>query len=94
VRENVEIALNIAGQRGRGARERSQQLLTDLGLEERLEFPVEQLSGGEKQRVAIARAVADRPVFVLADEPTAEPRLPPRRRDDATAVVPVRPSPP
>jgi hypothetical protein len=32
---------------------------------------VEQLSGGEKQRVAIARAVADRPVFVLADEPTA-----------------------
>jgi putative ABC transport system ATP-binding protein len=70
-RENVEVALNIAGERGRPARERAERLLAGLGLGRRLDFPVEQLSGGEKQRVAIARAVANRPVLVLADEPTA-----------------------
>lgn len=70
-RENVEVALNIAGERGRGARDRARLLLESMGLGERLDFPVEKLSGGEKQRVAIARAVANRPSLVLADEPTA-----------------------
>ena len=70
-RENVEVALNIAGRNGRAAHERAQTLLVGLGLSERLDFPVEKLSGGEKQRVAIARAVASRPALVLADEPTA-----------------------
>ena len=42
-----------------------------MGLEERLVFPVEKLSGGEKQRVAISRAIANRPALILADEPTA-----------------------
>jgi putative ABC transport system ATP-binding protein len=70
-RENVEVAMNMAGERGRPARERAEQLLTEVGLAERLDFDVDQLSGGEKQRVAIARAVANRPVLVLADEPTA-----------------------
>jgi putative ABC transport system ATP-binding protein len=70
-RENVEVALNIAGERGRPARERARVLLSGMGLAERLEFPVEKLSGGEKQRVAIARAIANRPVLILADEPTA-----------------------
>ena len=70
-RENVEVALNIAGRHGRGARERARALLEGLGLADRLEFPVEKLSGGEKQRVAIARAIANEPALILADEPTA-----------------------
>jgi putative ABC transport system ATP-binding protein len=70
-RENVEVALNIAGHTGRDARERAERLLTGLGLSERLDFPVEKLSGGEKQRVAIARAIANEPTLILADEPTA-----------------------
>jgi putative ABC transport system ATP-binding protein len=70
-RENVEVALNIAGVTGRMARERSRALLDGMGLTDRLDFPVEKLSGGEKQRVAIARAIANRPALILADEPTA-----------------------
>jgi len=70
-RENVEVALNIAGHHGPTAHERARSLLEGLGLAERLEFPVEKLSGGEKQRVAIARAVANEPALILADEPTA-----------------------
>ena len=70
-RENVEVALNIAGERGRKARERARSLLESMGLADRLDFSVEKLSGGEKQRVAIARAIANQPVLILADEPTA-----------------------
>ena len=71
VRENVELALNLAGVTGRPARERAEQLLRDLGLGERLGFLPEKLSGGEKQRVVIARALANDPAVILADEPTA-----------------------
>jgi len=70
-RENVEVALNIAGVRGGPARERAETLGNAMGLGNRLDFPVEKLSGGEKQRVAIARAIANRPALILADEPTA-----------------------
>ena len=70
-RENVEVALNIAGVRGGPARERAEPLGKAMGLSDRLDFPVEKLSGGEKQRVAIARAIANRPTLILADEPTA-----------------------
>ena len=70
-RENVEVALNLAGVGGEKARERAQQLLVTLGLSERLDFDIDQLSGGEKQRVAIARAIANRPQLIFADEPTA-----------------------
>ncbi|HET7488883.1 MAG TPA: ABC transporter ATP-binding protein [Acidimicrobiales bacterium] len=71
VSENVELACNLAGVTGRRAQERARELLTRLGLGDRLRFRPDQLSGGEKQRVAIARALANDPPFVLADEPTA-----------------------
>jgi lipoprotein-releasing system ATP-binding protein len=52
------------------SRARASELLSYLGLKERLEHRPAQLSGGEQQRVAIARAVANAPRVLLADEPT------------------------
>ena len=69
--ENVAIVAELAGLRGRAARDKAERLLTELGLAERLTFLPEKLSGGEKQRIAIARALVNDPAVILADEPTA-----------------------
>jgi lipoprotein-releasing system ATP-binding protein len=68
--ENVMMPQFIAGADRRTAGQRAREVLTRLGLVERLDHRPAELSGGERQRVAIARAVANRPLLLLADEPT------------------------
>ncbi len=70
--ENVELAFNVRGIRGRSARKAALDLLAHLGLHEQANRVARDLSGGEKQRVAIARALAGNPCVILADEPTSQ----------------------
>ncbi len=68
--ENVAIPAMIAGMSKRQALSEAEQLLTQLGLADRLKHRPAQLSGGEKQRTAVARALINHPTLILADEPS------------------------
>jgi len=68
--ENVAIALEVMGQRGRRIRKEAHQALKMVGLSKKERSYPLSLSGGEQQRVAIARAIVKRPMILLADEPT------------------------
>jgi len=66
--ENVALSLEINFQKN--ALIKAEEILTELGLKDRLHHFPSQLSGGEQQRVAIARAIINKPELILADEPT------------------------
>ena len=70
-RENVEFIMLLQGIDKKEREERAAELLKSVGLDDRIDTRPAQLSGGQQQRVAVARALASHPVFVLADEPTA-----------------------
>ena len=79
--ENVELPGLLAGRSPKAARARARELLEQIGLADRAGFLPSALSGGQRQRVAIARALINRPIIVLADEPTGNL--------DSTATVEV-----
>ena len=68
--ENVMIPAFIAGRSRKDAEQHARELLSDLGLGERLTHKPSELSGGEQQRVAIARALINKPAVLFADEPS------------------------
>jgi len=68
--ENVMLPMAYAGVPGTERRDRATEALGRVGLSDRLHNRPNQLSGGQQQRVAIARAIVNRPVLLLADEPT------------------------
>lgn len=71
-RQNVQMSIELHEDiNPEAARIKSEAMLTEVGLEERINYYPESLSGGQKQRVAIARALVSHPKLVLADEPTA-----------------------
>ena len=87
--ENVMMPQLIAGTARAAAQDRARELLTRMGLEPRLQHRPAELSGGEQQRVAIARALANRPLLLLADEPTGnlDPETAARVHDELLRLI-------
>ena len=69
-RDNIELSLSIAGVGKTERKNRAEELLENVGLQDRINHKPAELSGGQQQRVAIARALANNPKFLLMDEPT------------------------
>ena len=68
--ENVAFAMEVSGKTDKEIREDVPQVLEIVGLTNKIDSYVDELSGGEKQRVSIARALVHRPDIIIADEPT------------------------
>ena len=68
--ENVALPMIYAGASKKVRSERASEVLTDVGLEDRMDHKPNQLSGGQRQRVAVGRALVNKPSIILADEPT------------------------
>jgi predicted ABC-type transport system involved in lysophospholipase L1 biosynthesis ATPase subunit len=68
--ENVALPVMARRRSGGDGRKRAVELLTEIGLGERISHRPQELSGGERQRVAIARALMNEPDIIFADEPT------------------------
>jgi len=69
--ENVSFIMEMQGASKTAIDARTREILTQVGLGDRMNSRPNQLSGGQQQRVAVARAMASKPKFIIADEPTA-----------------------
>lgn len=70
-RENVSFIMLLQNKSTKEMNQRAEELLTQVGMADKIDVRPSKLSGGQQQRVAVARAIASKPKFILADEPTA-----------------------